>query len=75
MNKDREMQDSKVRDGQVEDGQAQDAVEEREPARTDGTGKNPEGPHARKDLTDTTKTPGTGSLPDDAAREADVGPD
>ena len=41
MNKDREMQDSKVRDGQVEDGQAQDAVEEREPARTDGTGKNP----------------------------------
>lgn len=33
------------------------------------------GPHARKDLQDDMKTPGTGALPDSGAREVDVGPD
>ncbi|NMA98154.1 MAG: hypothetical protein GX970_08595 [Phyllobacteriaceae bacterium] len=35
----------------------------------------PAGPHARPDLTDKNKTPGTGSLPEDRAGESDVGPD
>ncbi|WP_156951574.1 hypothetical protein [Ciceribacter selenitireducens] len=33
------------------------------------------GPHARKELTDPMKTPGTGSLPKPGAAKADVGPD
>ncbi|MBV2184472.1 MAG: hypothetical protein KUL88_08030 [Rhizobium sp.] len=33
------------------------------------------GPHARKELTDPMKTPGTGSLPEPGAVKADVGPD
>lgn len=33
------------------------------------------GPHARKELTDPMKTPGTGSLPEPGAAKADVGPD
>ncbi|KFB10052.1 hypothetical protein [Nitratireductor basaltis] len=38
-------------------------------------GKTPaEGPHARSDLQDTEKTPGTGALPDRKS-EVDVGPD
>lgn len=57
------------------DRQAQDAIEQREPTTNDKIDKNPEGPHARKGLTDPEKTPGTGSLPDDAAKEADVGRD
>lgn len=35
----------------------------------------PAGPHAKPELTDHEKTPGTGSLPDDAGTEGDVGPD
>lgn len=35
----------------------------------------PEGPHAREDLTDREKTPGTGSLPDKGDAQSDVGPD
>lgn len=35
----------------------------------------PAGPHARPDLTDREKTPGTGSLPDDKDGDSDVGPD
>jgi hypothetical protein len=35
----------------------------------------PAGPHARPDLTDNEKTPGTGSLPDDTGKNGDVGPD
>ena len=35
--------------------------------------QHPAGPHARPDLTDYEKTPGTGSLPDDTDAEADVG--
>lgn len=43
--------------------------------RTDSTKLPPEGPHARDDLTDREKTPGTGSLPDRRSGDADVGPD
>jgi hypothetical protein len=35
----------------------------------------PAGPHAREDLIDNEKTPGTGSLPDPQGGEADVGSD
>ncbi|MDX3927048.1 MAG: hypothetical protein QHC90_14735 [Shinella sp.] len=34
-----------------------------------------EGPHARDDLTDREKTPGTGSLPDRNSQSTDAGPD
>jgi hypothetical protein len=34
----------------------------------------PEGPHARPDLTDHEKTPGTGSLPDSDTKGIDIGP-
>ena len=34
----------------------------------------PEGPHARPDLTDHEKTPGTGSLPDSNTKGVDIGP-
>ncbi|MBN9024278.1 hypothetical protein [Kaistia sp. MMO-174] len=34
----------------------------------------PEGPHARPDLTDYDKTPGTGSLPDPDTKGVDIGP-
>lgn len=33
------------------------------------------GPHARKELTDPMKTPGTGSLPEPGATKADAGPE
>lgn len=33
----------------------------------------PAGPHARPDLVDESKTPGTGALPDKKGGEADVG--
>ena len=35
----------------------------------------PAGPHAREDLIDNEKTPGTGALPDKDGGEADVGSD
>ena len=34
----------------------------------------PEGPHAREDLMDYDKTPGTGSLPGKPGEESDIGP-
>ncbi len=34
----------------------------------------PEGPHARPELTDYEKTPGTGSLPDPNTKGVDIGP-
>ena len=37
--------------------------------------QKPEGPHAREDLTDYEKTPGTGSLPGKLEDESDIGPD
>jgi hypothetical protein len=33
------------------------------------------GPHAKPELTDFEKTPGTGSLPDKTTHEGDIGPD
>ena len=57
-----------------EDKKAQEAVEKRQRETASRTGK-PEGPHAQERLTDREKTPGSGSHPDDATREADVGPD
>jgi hypothetical protein len=59
----------------IKDRQAQDAIEQREPATKDKTDKTPKGRTPARGLTDPEKTPGTGSLPDDAAKEADVGPD
>ena len=35
----------------------------------------PAGPHAKPELIDKSKTPGSGALPDDKTPEADVGPD
>ena len=49
-----------------------------EPAEREDAKRKPmpaEGPHARPDLTDQEKTPGTGSLPKSGGKEADVGPD
>jgi hypothetical protein len=55
-----------------EDKNAQEAVEN-----VDTTAKPKDspsaGPHAKKELTDMDKTPGTGSLPDDTNGDADVG--
>ena len=38
-------------------------------------GNPPAGPHAREDLIDNEKTPGTGALPDPQGGEADIGSD
>ncbi|CAD7050762.1 hypothetical protein REJC140_01681 [Pseudorhizobium endolithicum] len=57
-----------------EDRNAQEAVEQRQREAADKAGQ-PEGPHAQERLTDREKTPGSGALPDDSTREADVGPD
>jgi hypothetical protein len=56
----------------AEDKNAQDAVENVE---TSATAKPAPaaGPHAKKELTDMDKTPGTGSLPDPATDETDAG--
>lgn len=35
----------------------------------------PAGPHAKEELIDREKTPGTGALPEKGQQEADVGPD
>lgn len=35
----------------------------------------PAGPHAKEELIDREKTPGTGALPEKGQPEADVGPD
>ncbi|MCB5201134.1 hypothetical protein LH464_01415 [Neorhizobium sp. T786] len=58
-----------------DDKKAQDAVESRGEARKPASAQKPAGPHAKEHLTDREKTPGSGSLPDDSGREADVGPD
>ncbi|WP_117191633.1 hypothetical protein [Rhizobium terrae] len=58
----------------AEDKQARDAVEQTERrARTEN--RPPAGPHAKESLIDRDKTPGTGSLPEPDAKEADAGPD
>ncbi|WEJ31939.1 hypothetical protein [Devosia sp. SD17-2] len=50
--------------------------EQTSPTTTERTEQRPlAGPHARKELTDTDKTPGTGSLPEGSKVESDVGPD
>ena len=58
-----------------DDKKAQDAVESREEPNRRAEGDKSAGPHAKEHLTDREKTPGSGSLPDDAGKEADVGPD
>ncbi len=56
------------------DKTAQEAIEHVE--KNLKPGKHPAaGPHAKPHLTDKDKTPGTGSLPDPDAKEADAGPD
>lgn len=60
------------------DQKAQEAVENRDPASAPAGTKNdakPAGPHAKDNLTDPAKTPGTGSLAGDGDGETDVGPD
>ena len=53
-------------------------MSEQKPKEQEGAGKPdklpPAGPHAKPELTDYEKTPGTGSLPDDKNKEADIGP-
>lgn len=60
------------------DRKAQEAVENRDrapaPAGTPSDAK-PAGPHAKDNLTEPEKTPGTGSLAGDSDGETDVGPD
>lgn len=60
-----------------EDKQAQQAVENVDgstAATTAATaGKPAAGPHAKEELTDKDKTPGTGSLPDGDGEDADAG--
>jgi hypothetical protein len=58
----------------AEDKQAQQAVENIDTSTT-STDKPAAGPHAREDLTDRDKTPGTGALPDANGEDADVGSD
>ena len=58
-----------------DDKKAQEAVESRDETATSRAGRKPAGPHAEEKLTDREKTPGSGSLPDDTGKEADVGPD
>lgn len=56
----------------------QDKRDDKAPKKPDSDSKTPlppAGPHAKPELTDYEKTPGTGSLPDDTAGENDVGPD
>ncbi len=53
--------------------QQQDTSNEHETKEQDN--QHPAGPHARPELTDNEKTPGTGSLADDTDAEGDVGPD
>lgn len=60
---------------QDDDEKARKDIEEQTPPAKKEEGSPPAGPHAREGLVDPEKTPGSGSLPDDTAREADVGPD
>ena len=58
----------------TEDKTAREAVEHVD--RNAKPGNHPTaGPHAKPHLIDKDKTPGTGSLPDPDAKEADAGPD
>ncbi|RWX78855.1 hypothetical protein EPK99_09760 [Neorhizobium lilium] len=58
----------------AEDRNAQEAVENVDKS-VQTQDRPAAGPHARKDLTDMEKTPGTGALPDDDGKDADVGSD
>lgn len=56
----------------------QDKRDDTDPKQPDSKSKPsfpPAGPHAKPELTDYDKTPGTGSLPDDTSGAGDVGPD
>ncbi|SMF02551.1 hypothetical protein QTA58_16405 [Neorhizobium sp. CSC1952] len=57
----------------AEDKKAREAVEHA--GKTGGASRPPAGPHAKEHLIDRDKTPGTGSLPEPDAKEADAGPD
>ena len=57
----------------TDDKAAQKAVEQTKADKKADTDKPSAGPHARKDLTDHAKTPGTGSLPDERASDVDAG--
>ena len=53
----------------------QDKPEPRRESPAPDTKMPPAGPHAKEELIDREKTPGTGALPDEGEHEADVGPD
>jgi hypothetical protein len=56
----------------AEDKQAQQAVEDVDTSTTSAK-KPAAGPHAREDLTDRNKTPGTGALPEADSKDTDAG--
>lgn len=56
----------------MSDEKAQEAIEERDDRSKAPSDNPPAGPHAKKHLTDNSKTPGAGSLPDE--RDDDVNP-
>ena len=57
------------------DEKARKDIEHSDTAQRKSEGNPPAGPHAKDALVDHEKTPGSGSLPDDRSRDADVGPD
>lgn len=52
---------------------AREAVEESDDKNVASTDNPPAGPHAKKHLTDNSKTPGAGSLPDEQDDEVNPG--
>ena len=56
----------------AEDKQAQQSVENVDTS-THAANKPAAGPHAREDLTDKDKTPGTGALPEANSKDTDAG--
>ena len=63
----------------MSDKQAQTAIEEtpdrNAPAEKPSTTAPAAGPHAKENLIDREKTPGSGSMPDGNGTDTDVGPD
>ncbi|WP_137136760.1 hypothetical protein [Rhizobium sp. FKY42] len=57
----------------TEDKAAQTAVEQTKQNTVPEKETPPAGPHARDELTDEEKTPGTGALPDKEADDVDAG--
>ena len=58
-----------------DDENARKEIEHNNADGQENQGTPPAGPHAKERLVDREKTPGSGALPDDQGRDADVGPD